>query len=145
MGSILKFLAAFLTILRKCTPQCAELLTLLPPSIMKQKSYTGIQHLSKLKKVLHMPSNIRVLKCFQGAGASLRSKLCTCREFPNLRMRMPCRTPLLISVEVSVGHKVLYPFLTYCFMGIKSSFFLSDLFQCLKSFRGGSKQSLVCL
>ena len=140
MGSILKFLAAFLTILGKCTPQCAELSTLFPPSIMKLKSYTGIQHLSKLKKYVvcckcHQTYEFK--KCFQGAGASLRSKSCTYREFlnhPHLRMRMPCGTPLLKSVELSGGRKVLYPFLTYCFMGINLSlawsvFLLKALYQ----------------
>ena len=50
------------------------------------------------------------------------SKTCTYRKFPNHPHRMrrlECGTLLLKTVELSTGKKVLYPFLTYCYLGLK--------------------------
>lgn len=36
-------------------------------------------------------------------------------------MRQPCNTPLLKTVELASGKKILYPYLVYCYLGIESS------------------------
>ena len=127
MEALLKFLCAFLTLLGRYAPLCTEISTLFPPSIHKLKTYIGIQDLTKLKKYVvcckcHQTYNFK--DCYEGIGASLRTKVCTFQKFPHhshLRMRMQCGTPLLKTVELSCGRKVQYPFLMYCYIGLKCS------------------------
>ena len=127
MEAMLKFLSVFLVVLGTVAPQCAEMSKLFPSSVHKLKTYMGIYHLSKLKNyvVCRKCHQIYDYKdCVLGCGSSLRSISCPFRAFPHhrqRRMRMECGTLLLKTVELSSGRKVLYPFLTYCYMGLKCS------------------------
>ena len=53
--------------------------------------------------------------CLEGSGSNQRSKHCNHSPFGRQR----CGNLLLKSVELSSGKRLLYPFLTYCFVGIK--------------------------
>ena len=49
------------------------------------------------------------------------SKVCSYRKFPShwyRENRRECGTLLLKTVELSTGKKILYPFLTYCYLGL---------------------------
>ena len=62
--------------------------------------------------------------CIEGSGRFQKGKLCSYIQFPNhpqRRMRQPCRNNLVKSVELATGRKVFYPYLVYCYLGLKPS------------------------
>ena len=64
------------------------------------------------------------LYCYSEGAGSKRSKHCGFCQFPShpqYRMRAPCGQLLLKTVETYTGKKFLYPFLTYCYVGLEAS------------------------
>ena len=60
------------------------------------------------------------------SGTAQKSKVCSFCRFPNHpfeSMRLPCGTALLKTVELASKKKYLYPFLMYCYLGVRPSFF----------------------
>ena len=124
MQSILKFLSAFFTVLSKISPVCSTIAKKFPGSL--HLLHTSVTQQSFIKYVVCKKChNIYTLNnCIEGSGAYQRGRMCIYQEFPNhphSRLRDKCNYPLLKSIELSTGRKVLYPYLTYCYFGIESS------------------------
>ena len=61
--------------------------------------------------------------CVEGLNVK-RSKKCSHKDFPmhpHLRMREACGSVLLKTVEMSSGNRILYPYMMYCYIGLKHS------------------------
>ena len=62
--------------------------------------------------------------CIEGSGTYKYGRIFMHQEFPNRphrRLRVKCNYPLLKSVELSTGKRVLYPLLAYCYLGLENS------------------------
>ena len=124
MQSILKFFSAFFTVLSKISPVCSTIAIKFPRSV--HLLHTSIIKQSFTKYVVckkcHMIYTFN--DCIEGSGTYKRGRMCIHQEFPNhphSRLRAKCNYPLLKSVELSTGRKVLYPLLTYCYLGLENS------------------------
>lgn len=116
---ILKFLSAFLTVLGRFAPICSSIVEYFPHNLYKLRKYNGSKLPCRKYVTCRKCHRIyRFTECVQGHG------LCTFQEFPKhrqQRMREPCGTALLKSVELIGGRKILYPFMTYCYLGLQTS------------------------
>ena len=60
--------------------------------------------------------------CIEGSGRSIKSKLCPHRRFPHPFPRFrACQCVILKSVELAGRKTILYPYLTYCYLGLDIS------------------------
>jgi len=69
-------------------------------------------------------------ECIEGVGSTQRSKFCSFKNFPHhpcRRMREPCGTLLLKTVEFASGKRHFYPFLTYCYLSLEVSIVFNEL------------------
>ena len=72
----------------------------------------------KCHKIYHMA------ECIEGHGSTQISKHCAFKAFPlhpHHSMRSSCGTLLLKTVELAGGRTYLYPFLSYCYVGLDQS------------------------
>ena len=120
MDVLLKFMSAFLFVMGSLSTVCCEVAKYFPQSLYRLKTYTGVHRLISKKYVVcrKCSSVYRYEECVSGHS----SKVCSHRKFPNhphRRHRQQCGTVLLKSVELSTGRRLLYPFLTYCFLGLQ--------------------------
>lgn len=118
----LKFFTVFLSILGKLSKQPADIASLLPSSLYSAKRENQVHYVryvvcKKCHKVYYLKD------CLQGTGPQ-RSKCCSFIRFPNhsqRRMRSPCGSVILKTVELAGGHTHFYPFLTYCYLSVEVS------------------------
>lgn len=112
------------TVLGKFSKLPAEIANILPSSLYSAKlrenqvKYVKYVVCRKCHKLYYYEN------CMEGPGNAKRSKCCSFVRFPNhsqRRMRSPCNTLLLKTVELTGGRTKLYPFLTYCYLGLDIS------------------------
>jgi len=124
MQSILNFFSAFFIVLSKISPVCSTIVNKFPRSLHLLHTSVTVQSFIKyvVCKKCHMIYTLN--DCIEGSGAYQHGRMCMYQEFPNhphSRLRAKCNYPLLKSIELSTGRKVLYPYLTYCYFGIENS------------------------
>lgn len=119
--TFLKFFHILFTVLGTFSNICKQISNVLPSSIYV------------LKKMYGCPSFVRYVvcskmydykNCLDGPTNRRSIMQCSFRRFPNHsqeRMRRPCKTPLLKTVELAGGRIFLYPFVTYCYLGLEVS------------------------
>ena len=88
-----------------------QLAKVFPCSIHRLKVYTEVSKLQSQKFVVCR--NCKNIYTFNQCIERSLSK----PDHPFHNLRKPCGTLLLKTVELSGGHKILYPFLTYCYLG----------------------------
>ena len=60
--------------------------------------------------------------CVEGTGIARRVKVCSFVAYPDhphRSRRQPCSNALLKTVELATGRKIYYPYLVYCYLGVK--------------------------
>ena len=77
---------------------------------MKKEHFKRYVVCKKCHQVYHLN------ECFQGSGVNKRIKSCSHRGLE----RRACDTVLLKTVELSTGKKVFVPYLTYCYIDLKT-------------------------
>lgn len=125
----LKFLAALFGVLGRISEVCHALAQALPSTTYKFHAFTGSNDLNFTRYVVCRTCH-HIYLYHQCVETGNKSKRCSFKAFPNhphLRMRQPCNTLLLKTVELASGRKLLYPFMSYCYMSLTSS--LSNLLQ----------------
>lgn len=120
----IKFFKVFFSVLGRFCKVSTEIAECLPRSIYAAK--LGINQLQFQKYVVCKKCHRIYLfsQCIQGPKTARTSKLCTFTQFPRHpqeRMRRPCGTILLKSVELASGAIHLYPRLTYCYLSLEVS------------------------
>ena len=116
---ILKIFKDFLEVLGTFSAFCCNLAKEVPPTMYRA--------MKALKRDVDFRRYVACKRCHTiysfkdcinfGSTSSCRiSKCCSNRPFN----RQECGTLLLKSVQMSTGTKLLYPFLTYCFLGMKT-------------------------
>ena len=135
--ALLSFLKAFLKVLGRVSTSSliSSLSAVFPSSLYAAKRYIG--------NIPSMRTFTRYVLCslchslysldssVEGSGRYQKGKLCSFVQFPNhpqRRMCQPCRNVLVKSVELATGRKLFYPYLVYCYLGIKPS--LQRLLNC---------------
>ena len=118
------FLQLSLLFYQKYLPVCSTVAIKFPRSV--HLLHTSIIKQSFTKYVVckkcHMIYTFN--DCIEGSGKYKRGRMYINQEFPNhphSRLRAKCNYPLLKSVELSTGRRVLYPILTYCYLGLENS------------------------
>lgn len=117
---LLKFMSAFWFVLGSISSVCREIAIFFPRSLHRLKAYTGVNSLLVVKYVVCR--KCEKLYTYKDCISGHSSKSCTYRKFPDHPHRMrrlECGTLLLKTVELSTGKKMLYPFLTYCYLGLQ--------------------------
>ena len=122
----MKFLAALFTVLGKFTSVALHLAKCFPKSVHRLMSYNRQRQISFLKYVVckRCHTIYHFEDCIDGYGVHQKGKTCSFQEFPNhpqQRMRKMCGHILLKSIELSSGRKMLYPCMTYCYLGLEVS------------------------
>ena len=126
MTSFLHFFSVFLAILGRFCTVCAEIAQQFPSTLHKARKCLAMNRLNfrryvvckRCHQIYYFP------ECIEGVGSTRRSKLCCFVRFPHhphCRMRTPCGTLLLKTVELAKGKRHLYPFLTYCYLSLEVS------------------------
>lgn len=122
---ILKFFYIFLSLLGKFAPICASIARKFPKSAHYLYKYHVVKTLfQKLVVCGKCHSTYHLKDCIEGHGTNQRAKSCSYIEFinhPQMRMRKPCGFQLLKVVEFIDKRKIFYPYLTYCYLGLKVS------------------------
>lgn len=124
MQSLLKFFSAFFMVLSKLSPVCSTIAIKFPRSVHLLHTSVIKQSFTKyvVCKKCHMIYTLN--DYIEGSGTYKRGRMCMHQEFPNhphRRLRVKCNYPLLKSVELSNGRRVLYPLLKYCYLGLETS------------------------
>ena len=113
---IFRVLKVFLCVLGRFCSFCVHLASAFPNTFyqalkrhnMKSERYVVCK---KCHQVYHLN------ECIEGSGINRKSKSCLHRGLE----RRACDTVLLKTVEMSSGRKVFMPFLTYCYVDLKTS------------------------
>lgn len=130
LGHLIKFLKVLFTVLGQFCTICAQIALAFPASLYRARNTNFLRthaedHKFKRYVVCRKCHKLYYLQdCVDGTGPRERSKVCVFQQFPNHphhRMREPCGTLLLRTVELTTGRKVLYPFMTYCYLGLEVS------------------------
>ena len=114
------FIAVFSIIGRTCTT-ARDVAKCLPQSLSRcwvQLNFSGYVVCKKWFSIYTFDD------CVQKCGSVSRSKKCSFQRFPShphASMRAPCGTLLLKSVELATKKSFLYPFMTYCYLGLNVS------------------------
>lgn len=119
---ILKFLSTLLAIFNKAISPGNLIVAKVPSSIyMMRQMLGGIKEFTQFV-VCHKCHHIYELEnCKDRNGLSKRCLFVLYPNHPQRRMRESCDTLLLKTVELSSGKKILYPYLTYCYLSIETS------------------------
>ena len=121
------FFLTFLVVLGRFSDLCKEMAQIFPRTLFSaQNKYS---HRFKLQRyvVCRKCHRLSFLKdSIDGCGLAQRTKLCSFQRFPHhrqRRMRAICACPLLKTVELSDsgGRRILYPFVTYCYLSLETS------------------------
>ena len=122
MEVLLLFLYTFFLTLGTLSLPADHLAKMFPRSIHRLKVYTGTNKLQSQKYVVCRKCNS--IYTFNQCVERSSSKTCTFCKYPDHpfhHLRQSCGALLLKTVEVSGGRKILYPFLTYCYLGPQHS------------------------
>ena len=121
---LLRFFLVFLTVLGQFSTVASGIAHSLPSSLyMAHKRGNEL----KFRKyvVCRKCHNIYYMaQCLEGHGSTQISKRCSFQPFPlhpHRSMQSTCGTLLLKTVELAGGRTYLYPFLSYCYVGLDHS------------------------
>ena len=121
-GFVLKFFSILFGILAKISVPCSSIAKGLPSSLYKlQRLSGGLKQFCRYVVCRRCDSVYPIEQCKERNNTS---KLCQYIQFPDhryARMRQPCNTLLLKTVELSSGKRLLYPHLTYCYLSVHNS------------------------
>ena len=125
-GSMLRFFKVLFGILGRFSSLCGAVAKWFPGTLYKMKKIFGFKednfrHYVVCKKCHQI---YFFQDCIVLSRAQQTSKLCPYQRFPNhphKHMQRPCGTQLLKSVELKTGRHILYPFMTYCYLGLETS------------------------
>ena len=112
---ILKFFSIFLRLFGKILAP-AVAIPILPTSIyMMRQMFDGVKDFTRYVVCRKCSAVYKLENCNENG----RSKICQFVSYPNhpqRRMRQPCGTTLMKTVELSSSKIILYPYLTYCYL-----------------------------
>ena len=120
---LLRFFRVFLSVLGEFNTVASSVAQCLPSSLymagkLENELKFRIYVCRKCHKIYHMA------ECIEGHGSTQISKHCAFKAFPlhpHCSMRGSCGTLLLKTVELAGGRTYLYPFLSYCYVGLDQS------------------------
>ena len=117
-----KFLKVFFTVLGQFCKVSADIAGLIPSSLYQAK--LSIKKPTFVRYVVCRKYHCIYYfsECFEGSQRCPQSKLCPFQRYPmhpQERMRRQCGTLLLKSIESVSGRIYLFPYLTYCYLGLK--------------------------
>ena len=123
LSCLFRFITTFLCVLGRFSELCGDLARAFPRSLYMAKQ----KFCDKLKvkryvvcRTCHKLYHFE--QCIDKIGRIQRSKVCSFKRYPfhpQHRMRAPCNVPLLKSVTLCSGKHIFYPYLTYCYLGVK--------------------------
>ena len=124
ISCFLKFLWAFFNILGSFSSICVEITKVFPSSLCKAKSIITKPKIKQYVVCRKCHTLYFKMDCMFGIGAAQIGKKCFFKRFPSHpqhRMRKPCGIPLLKTVELAGGKRILYPYMIYSYLSIESS------------------------
>ena len=119
-GLMIRFIKVLMCILGQFCSVCSDIAKILPTSIYKFTKNANLQ----FRRYVVCRKCHSVYFYHDCVDVGLKSKLCIFKPFPHhphMHMRQNCNNLLLKTVELSSGKRLLYPFMTYCYMSIESS------------------------
>lgn len=116
-----KFLKVLFHTLGSFSSLCLDIASCLPESLYMLHKMNGSLNLGFIRYVVcRKCHNIyRLNKCIN--EESKKCRFVSFPRHPQIRLRQPCDTMLLKTVELASGKIIHYPFLTYCYMGLETS------------------------
>lgn len=124
IGYFLRFFAVLFRIIGQHCKICSDIAKCLPSSAYKAKQILGEIRFQCYVVCRKCFSIYPYAQCIESSGTHRTSKQCSFQRYPfhpQLRMRSPCRTLLLKSVELASKKTYLYPFSMYCYLGLDVS------------------------
>lgn len=128
IGHFLRFFVVFLRIIGRSCDVGRDIVECLPKTLYKARQVMGEVVFDRYVVCRKCFSIYTFEQCVEH-GTMNRSKMCSFKRFPlhpHVGMRGECGTLLLKSVELASKKTYLYPFLTYCYLGVDVS--LQSLF-----------------
>ena len=123
IACIFSFLSTFLCVLGRFSSKCNEIAKAFPNSMYLAKKKFCDKFNFKRYAVCRKCHQIYPLgQCLEIFAGRQRPKSCSFQRFPKhtqRRMREECRTPLLKIVKLPSEKRIFYPYLTYCYLGLK--------------------------
>ena len=127
LGRLLQFFVVLFRIIGKSCKTARDISDCLPQSLYKAKQLMGEVKFTRFvvcRKCLFLYTREESIEhCTFG----MKSKCCTFQRFPrhpHVNMRTRCGTVLLKSVKLTSRNTYLYPYLTYCYLGVQQTRFL---------------------
>ena len=119
------FVSAVFVVLGRVSDFCKEIAAVFPRTLFTARNNHSRRFKFRRYVVCRKCHRLSFLKdSIEGTGSAERTKVCSFRRFPNhvqRRMRAICACPLLKTVELSGGRRILYPYLTYCYLSLETS------------------------
>ena len=120
LSFFLKFFTVFFSILGSYSNICYRIQKDIPSSLYQIHSMYNFIKFTRFVVCKRCHSLYHIKECQHG----IQSKQCAFVAFPQhsqRRMRQPCGTLLLKTVELAGGKVFLYPYLTYCYIGLEAT------------------------
>lgn len=124
IACFIKFLWAFFTVVGRFSQTCAEIAKSFPLSLYKAKKIIVKPKIRRYVVCRKCHSLYFMKDCIFGASTAQCSKNCSFQMYPchpQHRMRAPCGLPLLKTVEIAGGKRILYPYMIYSYLSIECS------------------------
>lgn len=124
LSFFLGFFRAYMSVLGRFSKMCADIAQCLPSSLYKARLLENKLIFDKYVVCKQCHNVYPFSDCVEGPRNARRSKACPFQHFPShpqQRMRKPCGSVLLKTVELASGKTYLYPRLTYCYLGLEVS------------------------
>ena len=117
---LIRFLHILFSVLGRYSPVIANIASKFPRSLYYlRKQYSSGQEFKKFVVCLKCNTIYGYQECIEYNGSTPVTRNCFNRHYPNRSITYS--TPLLKFVELSSGKKVLRPYKTYCYYGLKNA------------------------
>ena len=117
---LVKFLYIFLCILGRYFTTIANIASKFPPSLYLLRKHLNLKQDFKRLVVCRKCNSVYSLQeCIDESGTIPVARACFYRR--NTHRSVRCGTPLLKTVELSSGKKILRPYKVYCYHGLKNA------------------------
>ena len=126
----LRFFAAIFTILGDSSEIVRDVCLNLPSTVYRAKKAIGELLFTRYvvcQKCFAIYTHSESIETIGTVSKSKRCSFCRFPSHPYRSMRLPCQTLLLKTVELASKRTYLYPFVTYCYLGVETS--LQNLFE----------------
>ena len=119
ISRIFRLLKVFFQVAGCFCSVCANIAVTFPGTLYQalKKHNLKIDHFKRYVVCKRCHQVYHLNECIEGTGIYQRSKLCPYRGLE----RQSCGTVLLKTVELTTGKKIFVPFLTYCYIDLKTS------------------------